>query len=277
MLLTAGVCALMGGVLFVLRVGGCFTARSLAPVANARDYSHEAREAELLRVPLASLEDADPSVVRDGVVSVIVDPERLLSESQRNLLGATVVDHLLARASPDASVYMRLVDAEPSRWLDASDGKAFELLTNGCADLLGESLPGVGTRDNLARFLQACNDRNGYVLSAAAGAGGSAIRVWRSRTRSGINVSLLAHADADSIRWSGPTTTPYRFRALRPSYEDVVTRDGAALIAEVAQVVAVRTDQPFVLYSKWYWDPKQSRWLCHLMVNRGRPDYVVIF
>ncbi|MBL0921503.1 MAG: hypothetical protein IBJ10_05170 [Phycisphaerales bacterium] len=217
-------------------------------------------------------------IVSSALEKVLEDPDGALTDEMRRLLIESIAAHVSARAAPDASEYMQLVDAERMSWITPDEAKAWALISERYSAIYNR-LP---DRSNPRQVLQDLVEyelitKGEQLLSVGMGAQGSLLRVARVHTPQKA-ADLIWLGDQEHWYWhTGNVITPYVLRRPVMDADRLVARHGSVVVADASVVVTTPSARPLFLYSRWVWNPTLRVWHCRTMYSRGWSIYVVVF
>lgn len=214
--------------------------------------------------PMVSLGEVDAATLRGWLLAGVRSGPGV-PDAQTAALTATIAAHSLARASMNPDDYLRLADAERTRWKPGGHSMAWNAVRERYRFLMKTDPDPGDLRGVLWTLVDAGNkvERSRFVKVAADG---PARRIECRRIRSVDEAdSGLLQTVEDYEFWTGaPVTNALRLRSAPSSLEEVLARDGWTWYAEVRLVVEVEAGGRAAWCSEWYWDSKLGVWS-----NRG--------
>jgi hypothetical protein len=243
-----------------------------APFSMTLDERKEIAEA-VPTVPLT--EEQGP--IGNVLSASIVDPHKVLSDRMRLALVETLKAHLLARAHPDSSAYLKLVESEHTKWIGPDDERRWRIIYPRYKYITEKPPQRDDPRGALATVMDyGLKVDQCQLVGLGTGEHGVVIHAVRVRSAERIVDNYLTDPEATAYWFfTGYTGAAIAFRVPLRSFEEVVARDGAGVFVQAAMLVRTTGGRPILLDTRWYWDPAVAAWQCAQFHYKGPYRYVV--
>lgn len=261
--LIAVVLAVASGVLVYRALAPRPISRALLPVKSSVGTPLE-HAALWLKAP--TLATADSSACRDALsASVEPAPECAgrWTDAHKQALVDTLSAYLGAFSAPTPDQYLKIVDSEPTRWIDPS-AHAWAAVDY-CLQYYHQRDADRGKpRQALADLLATRRFAPGHSFARmGTGPRGARVLVGYSRTPDKLTLPLVFERDgfAEYEYWYHGGYHGLRLREPTRSAEQIVREHGGVLYAQSEMVVVTEAGKPVVVHGTWYWDPDGRCWL----------------
>jgi len=232
------------------------------PTTSFTDDSERARAALESAILLAAKSPTDSS--RKQV------PQVPLPEKLAEALWA----QLIARAQESSNAYLELASREAGyRFLAPADAEWKIIEPKVRFIFKTDDVDRTRAKEDLAGVIdhEQTVSRGSFTAIAHTSEGGGAAFRWIAHA-SEAHPELLKEVTPDDTwqAWmAGPTHAAVRYRLPRTTLEQVIARDGHALIAETANVIETQAGLRCVFGGVWYFDPVGRQRLVRDLYRRG--------
>ncbi len=239
-------------------------------------------QAKWKTLPMTSLGRERPEAIaaalaRDIRERIVIDGT--IQESLVNDLATRLGHELWARSAEPAAYCDMASEDTGTRWATESD-PGWRGISGWFREEHQREVAGPANRELLAEFLQDLESRyQGRLDGACLTEQGCRVRMSKIRVRDQLWLeydNALPRSERDYWMRSN-SGTAYRFRTPRVSLDDILRRDGIAVVAACMVVVRTTGGEHYNLSMSWYHDPAAKTWVCHEVVRKGWNSAVYVY